>query len=86
MMMYRGHEKGVKGMKTQKEAVANHLKNHKNGITSKDAFERYGITRLSAIIFDLRRDGWAISTISESMKNRYGHTTVYARYKVNADV
>lgn len=72
--------------KSQREAVVNHLKMHKNGITSKIAFERYGITRLSAVIFDLRKNGMSISTISETAKNRYGHTVVYARYKVNEDV
>lgn len=66
-------------IKSQADAVLNHLKNHKNGITSTTAFDRYGITRLAAIIFDLRKNH-NIATIEEVGKNRYGHKVTYARY------
>ena len=65
--------------KSQSEAVLKHLKNHKNGITPMTAFARYGITRLSAIIFNLRKT-YTIATIEEEDVNRYGHRTRYARY------
>ena len=68
--------------KTQKEQVLKHLKNHKNGITSMTAFERYGITRLSGRIFELRRDGHNIITDSVTEKNRFGHPVTYARYRL----
>ena len=67
---------------TQNDRVLDYLKNHKDGITSKDAFELFGITRLSGRIFDLRDMGYSILTTQESSKNRYGDTTTYARYKL----
>lgn len=68
--------------KNQNEQVLTHLKNHKNGITSKTAFERYGITRLSGRIFELRKMGYAIETDNVTEKNRYGHPVTYARYRL----
>lgn len=67
---------------SQNDRILMYLKDHKEGITSKDAFELFGITRLSGRIFDLRDMGYTISTIQESSKNRYGDTTTYARYKL----
>lgn len=67
---------------TQNEQVLKHLQNHKNGITSKTAFERYGITRLSGRIFELRKKGYAIQTDNVTEKNRYGHPVTYARYRL----
>lgn len=69
----------MRKINSQSDAVLNHLRNHKNGITSMTAFERYGITRLAAIIFYLRKSH-NIGTINEEIKNRYGHTVKYARY------
>lgn len=71
-----------KETKSQKMQVLKHLQNHKNGITSLTAFERYGITRLSGRIFELRRDGVAIVTDNITTKNRYGHHVTYARYRL----
>lgn len=69
-------------IKSQKEQVLKHLQNHKNGITSMTAFERYGITRLSGRIHELRRDGYLIITDNVTTKNKFGHTTTYARYRL----
>jgi hypothetical protein len=66
----------------QNEQVLTHLKNHKNGITSKTAFERYGITRLSGRIFELRKMGYNIETDHVTEKNRFGHPVTYARYRL----
>jgi len=68
--------------KSQKEQVLKHLQNHKNGITSKTAFERYGITRLSGRIFELRKMGYTIQTDNVTEKNRLGHAVTYARYRL----
>lgn len=68
--------------KSQREQVLKHLQNHKNGITSFTAFERYGITRLSGRIFELRKEGYEIITDSVTEKNRYGHPMTYARYRL----
>lgn len=69
-------------MKGQRKAVLEHLQNN-GSITSMEAFENYGATRLSAIIFDLRKLGYDIETKDIATKNRYGNTCVYARYIFN---
>lgn len=66
-------------MKGQRKAVLDHLQSGK-GITSMEAFQKYGATRLSAIIFDLRKLGYDIETHRCVGKTRYGDTSQYARY------
>lgn len=68
-------------MRGQRQAVMNHLIQH-GEITSKEAFNLYGCTRLAALIFDFRAMGYVISTIDERGKNRYGESTRYARYVI----
>jgi len=46
---------------TKIDQVANHLVRHKS-ITSWKAIELYRATRLADIIFNLKRQGWDIST------------------------
>ncbi len=65
---------------TQHDRVRWYLEEHKEGITSEDAYLMFGITRLSAIIFDLREQGLNIDTLDEKGKNRYGDKTRYGRY------
>jgi len=60
-------------------AVLSHLMDN-GSITSMDAIERYGATRLSAIIFNLRRRGYDIETVTMGMTDRYGHAVNYAKY------
>ena len=50
------------------------------GITSMDAFKLFGATRLSALIFSLRKQGYNIETIDMECVDRYGHTVRYAKY------
>lgn len=69
---------------TQINDVLNFMKTHKTGITSKDAFERFGATRLSGLIFQLRKQGYSISTNIETVKTRYGRNVEIARYKLEA--
>lgn len=64
---------------SQTSAILKHLK-EKGSITSMEAFNLYGCTRLSAKIFDLRKDGYIINSEKETVLNRYGNTCVYARY------
>lgn len=53
----------------------------KNGsITSWEAIQSYGATRLSAIIFNLRKQGMDIRTIMREECDRYGNTCQYANY------
>lgn len=49
-------------------------------ITSWEAIKEFGITRLSAKIYNLRKDGWLINKEFKSSKNRYGDIVSYAVY------
>lgn len=62
-------------MKSQTEAVLKVL-NNKGYITSFDAFNKYGVTRLSAIIYNLRHSGFNITTEKMSSKNRFGNVAL----------
>lgn len=64
---------------THYDRVLRHLTDFKS-ITSYEAFIDYGITRLSAIIFLLRKDGYNISSQKIAAKNRYGKTVYFANY------
>ena len=66
---------------TQYDMVLNHLKSGKE-ITPLVAVRKYGAYRLGAIIFNLRRDGYQISTRLEYKKNKNGRTGHYAVYKL----
>ena len=63
----------------QRKAVLNYLKSGKS-LTSKEAFELFGVTRLSAIIFDFRNRGYIIHTLMCEGTTRYGDTCKYAKY------
>ncbi len=63
----------------QKEAVLAYLKTGAH-ITSQDSFVLFGATRLSAIIFDLRKKGYKIGSIKREGVTRFGKTTHYAEY------
>lgn len=63
--------------------VLRHLQTH-GSITSMEAINLFGATRLSAIIFNLRKKGYNITSIDKTTKDRYGHTVPYAEYRLNA--
>lgn len=67
----------MKITKTQK--VLNHLKEY-GSITSWQAIQEYGATRLSAIIFRLRNLGYEIETKEEQFTDRYGDKSYFGRY------
>ena len=65
---------------TQVAFVKAHLK-EKGSITSNEAIELYGATRLSAIIYLLRhRDGMDIETVMLDGTTRYNRHTKYGKY------
>lgn len=68
-------------MRGQREAVLSHLLKH-GELTSMQAFELYGCTRLAAVIHDFRQMGYEIFTLTEDSKNRYGEPCKYARYVI----
>lgn len=61
--------------------VLQYLKTHKKGITSMEAFEKFGVTRLSAVIFILRKE-YKIEAIHCEAKNRYGEKVRFDRFKL----
>ena len=68
--------------KTQK--VREHLLKY-GSITSWDAINLYGETRLSDVILKLRQKGWDIRTIMVEFTDRYGNTGTYANYVLKGD-
>lgn len=66
-------------MRGQRNAIMEHLQTY-GSITSMEAFEKYGATRLSAIIFDFRKMGYDIETHSIKAYNRFGEACTYAKY------
>ena len=70
-------------MKTQTSEIKNYLLTHKNGITSMEAFQKFGATRLSSIIYQLRyKHGMNIVSEDKIVKTRYGKPTTISVYKV----
>ena len=65
--------------KNQKEAVLYHLQQFQT-ITSLEAISEYGATRLSEIIFTLRKEGYNIQSLPFIKRNRFGNTVTLAKY------
>lgn len=68
-------------MESQNMTILNHLKAYRS-ITTIEAFEKYGITRLSARIFELKEQDIKIITSKKKVMNRYGKYTYVAVYKL----
>lgn len=66
-------------MKGSKVRILNHLNEYRT-LTSMEAFQLYGITRLSARIKELREMGYDIVTLNFYGENRYGETVRYGKY------
>lgn len=69
-------------MMSQCKRVLQHLQIH-GSISQLEAAQEYGIMRLGARIYDLRKMGYSIDRIIETGKNRYGESTSYARYSLS---
>lgn len=65
----------------QKKRVLAYMKEH-GGITSLEAFNELGVTRLSAVIFNLKADGVKVGKKAEKGLNRFGEKTCFDRYFV----
>ena len=65
--------------KTQTEAITKHLQKY-GSITSMEAYDLYGATRLAAIIFVLRKRGFNIINKEHTIHNRYGESCTFAEY------
>lgn len=60
-------------------AVLQWLKSNAS-ISSMEAIENFGATRLSAIIFNLRKKGYNIETVTCEGVDRFGNKMQFARY------
>ena len=65
---------------SQKQIILKHLEDFKT-ITTWEAIKNYGVTRLSAKIFDLRKV-YVITDEWINFTNRYGVPGRYKRYKL----
>lgn len=64
---------------TQNEAVLSYMRRH-GSITPLDAINDLGILRLGARIWELKHDGYKISSALENGTNKHGEAVRYARY------
>ena len=67
--------------KGQQAAVLAYIIQH-DSITSMEAFEHLGATRLSAVVYNLKRKGYKIKSEPEQVKTRYGATATISRYSL----
>lgn len=64
---------------SQNDRILRHMKVF-GSITAYEAIKEYGILRLAARIADLKELGYAIDSVTERSKNRFGEKTHYKRY------
>ena len=69
-------------MSNQKERVLSYVRT-KGSITPREADDTYSITRLAAVIFDLKEIGHTFDTIIVRSKNKFGEPCTFARYMYN---
>ena len=65
--------------KTNKQRYLEHLTKYKK-ITTWEAYSKYGITRISEYIRQLRKEDYNIETIWTEAKNRYGDKVRFGIY------
>lgn len=69
-------------MVTQADLILGYMEDNAEGITSKEAMDRFGCMRLASRIADLRKDGCPIRAERVKVKNRYGADITVARYSL----
>ena len=67
-------------MKTQEDMVLEYMQSHKQGITSKQCFELFGILQTPKRIFNLRKRGYDIKATPKTGKNRFGKKVSFVVY------
>ena len=66
---------------TQSDMVLRHMQIY-GSITGKEAMDEYGIMRLGARIYDLKKLGYSIIKHEVCAKNRFGDPVHFARYEL----
>lgn len=64
---------------TQCDRILEHFHNY-GSITQREADDLYGITRLGARVYNLKKMGYTIDAKTEHGVNRYGEKTRFTRY------
>ena len=64
---------------TQRERILNHLEKY-GSITTWESFERYGDTRLSDKIYQLKKLDYEFDEEWITTKNRYGKPVTFKKY------
>lgn len=64
---------------TQHSLILSYMKEH-GSITTYEAYEQLGITKLTTRISELRQGGFVIRQRTESGLNRYGKLVTFNRY------
>lgn len=68
-------------MKSQRERIVDYINIH-GSITAAEAFDRLGISRLSARLFELKDEGYAFDEEWVTEKNRYGEAVSFKRFRL----
>ena len=66
------------------KVILDYLKTHEF-LTSNDAWEMWGVTRLAAIVHYLRENGYHIDTVLAHTTTRFGEETHYAKYYLRGE-
>ena len=74
----------MNSMDTKTKQVKEHLED-KGTITSWEAIQKYGATRLSAIIFNLRQRGYKINNNWQEEFDRNGKKVRYVKYELDEE-
>ena len=69
----------IENKKNKTERIIEHLEKY-GSITSLEAIDLYSATRLSAIIFNLRKRGYNISTDMIPFTDKFGNASTYGKY------
>ena len=71
--------------RSKTQDILHHLQVHKS-ITSMEAIDLYKATRLSGIIYTLKKRGYVIETENKNFKNKYNNTSHYAIYHYKGEI
>jgi len=69
----------MKKLSSQKERVLAYVRTY-GSITHREAEDTYSITRIAAVVFDLKALGHKFRTEDVKSKNKFGESCSYARY------
>lgn len=69
---------------TQCERILKFMQDH-GSINPMQAMKEFGIMRLGARIYDLKKAGYHISRRTVTGRNRYGEPVSYAEYRLEGD-